>query len=187
MKSLKQEKLFESRHFKLHSDRLEMRIRNRRAESTIFIKYEDIGNNKNFVKEKWQPNYTIYVICRNLAIILLFLNIFNAIDSWSWFFASLSSAIVFFLFHTFSYNHFTSIEVDSDQDLSFLSSEPSAEEVDKFLENLYLARNNYLRKNYFESCSPNTENNLGILNWLLELNVIDRQEYNRRLEFIRRH
>lgn len=186
MESLKQEKLFESRYFKLHEDRVEIKIKNRRVESTVFINYEDITEHKNFVSEKLQPNYSMYVIFRNLAIVLLFCNLFGAIESWAWFLGCLCSSMVFFLFHVFTINQYTNIEVDSEQELTLLSSIPSSEEVDEFIEKIYAKRKEHLRKTYFDSCGPNTENAAGILNWLLEINVISRQEYDARWQFIDR-
>lgn len=180
--SIEQEKLLEKRKLILHSDRVEVRIADRKEERTSYFRYEDIGNDKQFRREKSQPNYGIHVITRNLAIITFFLRLFGAIDSWSWALAFFSSSVVFFIVHVFTYRSLIQLEVLSDDKLELFKEIPSEEEVNGFLEQLYSQRNKYLRENYFTPCDSSSEQGKSVLNWLLELNVITKPEYSMKMQ-----
>lgn len=185
MDRLEQKKLIETRVFKLHDDRVEVKTKNRDTESTVFFKYEEINQNKYFVNQKSQPNYSMYVICRNLAIILLLCNVFGVLEDWRYFYIFLCSGCVFFVIHAFSVTRLTGLDVDGDHELIFYSNIPDTETVDEFIETLYEKRNAYLKQTYFAGCNQDTENFDAILDWLLEINVITRQEYDARIQFIK--
>lgn len=179
--SIEQVKLLEERKLILHTDRVEMRVADRKVENTSFFRYEDIGNDKRFRRVKSQPNYSMYVITRNVAIVLFFCRLFGAIEEWSWALAFFVSSIVFFVIHAYTYKSLITLEVDGEDELELYKDEPSAEEVKTFLDELYTHRNAYLREHYFTPCDASTEQGKALLKWLLDLNAITKPEYAKKI------
>ncbi len=180
--TLEQNRLAEQRKLILHADRVELLVCQRKTKSTTFFRYEDITNGKTFLRQKSQPNYGLYVIARNCSIFLLFASVFGAVESWAWFFAALTSSIVFFCIHAFSFRSLIELDVDGQHRLALFKDEPTEEAASLFLEELYARRNEYLRKQYYLSCDGTTEHGQVMLGWLLYLDAITQPEYDLKMK-----
>ncbi|GAB5407886.1 MAG: hypothetical protein BalsKO_02510 [Balneolaceae bacterium] len=183
-KTLSQKSIFKSRKFALLEAGIEMIVRDQKIEQTAFIRFEDIQRNKRFELDKVQPNYGLYVITRNAGILCFFLKLFGAIDSWSWCLALLCSSVIFFLIHIYTVGRYTIIETTDENELRFYSDLPDNEEVENFFEKMYNERYQYLRKEYFENWTQNESNSFEILEWLYSEKIINKQEYDDRIQFI---
>jgi len=180
--TLEQKRLLEQRTFILHSDRVEVRVADRTAEDTFFVPYEHINNGKRFTRKKGQPNYGVYVISRNVAIVLFFCRIFGAMDTWSWFFAFFASAFIFFGIHVYTVKRFIELKVTGPEPLILFQDEPSEEAVLAFLDTLYTHRDQYLRTHYYLPCDAHTEQGRALLKRLHDMNVITQPEYTQKMD-----
>lgn len=184
-KSLRQEKMFETRRVRLLDDHVELKVEDRTVETSLEFPYDEIGSSITYRREKSQPTYSFHVLTRNAAIVLLFCSVFGAFDGWSWFFAITLSSLVFFVIHAFARRSLLTIESDGSDELELLRETPSRVEVDQFVEELFDRRNEYVKKLYAEKAlDPNTDRERW-LEWMRARKVLSSAEYDRELTKLR--
>jgi|GEM_PF-6325139 len=178
VEKLEQERLLEKRTLILHSDRVEVKVSDRKSEHTEYFRFEDISNDKTFRRVKSQPNYGLYVLSRNASIILFFCTLFGAIEEWSWFFALFVSATVFFIIHAFYSASYIEILTAADKPLTLLKYDPTEEAVEGFVDSMYAKRNSYLKEHYYLPSDGSSNDGQSLLKQLLDMNVISQPEYD---------
>ena len=183
---LEQERLLEKRTIILHSDRVEVRVADRKNERTEFYSFEDITNEKSFRRVKPQPNYALHVLTRNAAVILFFAKMFGAIEDWSWFFACLASSVVFFVIYAVVSSTYIELLTTTARPLTLLRQDPSEQKVNEFIDALYTKRNAYLREHYYVPSDGYSVDGQSLLKQLLDMNVISKPEYDLKMNPLRR-
>lgn len=178
---LEQERLLEKRTLILHSDRVEVRVADRKSERTEFYSFEDITNEKSYRRVKPQPNYALHVMTRNAAIILFFAKLFGAINDWSWFFACLASSAVFFVIYALVSSSYVELLTTSARPVALLRQDPTEEKVNEFIDALYVKRNTYLREHYYIPSDGYSLDGQSLLKQLLDMNVISKPEYDQKV------
>jgi len=180
IQELSQHIVGESREFILEPNRLHTYCKNENGETEEYFRYEIISSTRRRYSRQNGNMRSISILFAIVAVIELLLSIFIQSNECIGF-AILLFGVSVILFSVYLLRKRSFIILDllnSNKSIMFLANKPSAEQLDKFLASLFIARNQYLRHNYFESPSDISRGeSLARLKWLLQENVITQIEY----------
>jgi len=87
------------------------------------------------------------------------------------------AAVIFFGFYLWRRRNFLFLDLTNGKTLVFLENNPSAEALDRFLQEMTGARKQYFRRKYFKIINPaDPQGEMARFEWLLNSDMISQQE-----------
>lgn len=183
MVTLKQNRLLNKREITITDSKITYRdIKIGKRDIEVDIPFEELAGHKNYFKIN---NYT-YLL---LSVLMFVASLGSLTDSKFkspnpnlWIFFLLSSAILLFLHWQIGTENSWKIKF-SNANLLIYKKSPDKETVDKFIDDIFSARNKYLRETYLTfDKNLSYEEQYKNLKWLKYVEVLSKDEFDQRYE-----
>jgi len=174
---LYQKALLEKRNFFLLPNKLKTYIKNTEGEYENYIAYESLkGESKIFCRKNSSLLFLALATCSSAACILLHTLMTNQ-DLKLVIIPLVTAAFFITLYYTQQQNY-TTLETFDRQRIMLIHNNPSRKALDRFLNQLWIQRKQYLREKYFYiSQYQDQQKQTDRLRWLLEQNIISKLEF----------
>jgi hypothetical protein len=174
---LHQKTWLEKRSFVLLPNKLKLYLKDVQGEYENYISYEKIKGEAQIRSRKNQKLFLITLVSTSFTICILLQSVMLKSGFRHAIFPSIVALLFAILYHVKKEDHIVVETVDR-QRIIFLRNKPNRKALEVFLHQLWLQRNQYLRKKYFYiSQSQDVQQQTERLRWLLEEKVITKTEF----------
>ena len=177
--SLVQRYLGDRREFYLEEERIRCKAKDSSGELEFFVNYPDLTTQTRSFLRRDGRIYTFAVSFGLFALVgfAAYALGYPVLMRWAPLWAI--AAIIFFGFYIWRRRSFLFLDLTNGKVLVFLKDNPSAEALERFLQEMNEARKRYFRRKYFKIINPaDPREEMARLEWLHHNEIISEQEMN---------